>query len=165
MHPIKVSGSIAKLTSGFHSAGLDDRADVFVRALSRAPDPAATSLLNNIQAIWIKERFELLKFVDERSPDPGLLRALGYHVGVSQGRPVEQRRMLLNYLMSNEALPPIKDEAYMAQWGAPNSSVRRSKLIRVLRNLADEKIYFDQFRLAVSEWLQDAEYVHTKWSA
>jgi hypothetical protein len=157
----KGSGSIAKLTNGFHAADVDSRADIFVRALSRLPDPAASSLLNNIQAIWIKERYELLKFVDESSPDPGLLRALGYHVGVTQGRSAEQRRMLLDYLMNNEALPPIKDEAYMVQWGTPRSTMRREKLLRVLGNLAEEKIYDVRFNLAVSDWLQDFNYIET----
>ncbi len=155
----KSSFSIATLTKVFDRACVDKRATMFVNTLRRLPDPSAKSFLINIQAIWTKERFKLSKFIDPNSPDPGLLRALGYHVGVSVGLATEHRRMILDYLLESEALPPIKDEAYMAQWGNPGSTKRRDKLFRVLKNLIEEKKHDIKFNKAVSEWADDFVYI------
>jgi hypothetical protein len=157
-------GQIAKLTAAFSRASAEDRAEMFSKCLVRAAegDRDAEAILTNIKAIWFAQRFTLKAFVSELSPDPGLLRALGYRVGAT-GQPTQIRHLILNYLWTSDDLPPIRDEHYMQQWGAPMSRLRATKFITVLRNLISDKRYDARYDLAVSEWLADLEYVEVAW--
>ena len=98
---------------------------------------------------------------DRCSPDPGMLAALGYHVrGTVEALPAKDRRMILDYVLIAEVLPPVKDWFYINQWSQPKTTIRALKLIGVLDNLVENTcVDKHRYETAASRWDNDRDYV------
>jgi hypothetical protein len=94
----------------------------------------------------------------DASPDRGMLKALGYRVG-EEGVEVSERRLILDYLLTEDALPAIDCLGYMRQWGKASEPTRREKLRWVISNLMHEKWGMVDYEKAVKEWKADLAYV------
>ena len=123
---------------------------------------AAESLIADIQKEWQRRRVCGDVIRDDDRPEQGLLAALGYHVGHSDGRPAEFRRLVLKLVLEGE-LPMIHSADYMAEWGEPNSSKRFEKLVRVLQNLVDGSRSKPRSKLAVRQWSEDLEWIQNSY--
>src|SRR5260370_14136301 len=99
---------VKHLALTFEKKSLVDRGAMFRRALipSRSGHRAASDLLEKIKQVWETERLELPEFGNPSSPNPGMLIALGYHVG-ADGVEIAVRRSILDYLLTPDALPAI----------------------------------------------------------
>jgi hypothetical protein len=76
-------------------------------------------LLKEIQEqIFRTELLSLPPGGDSERPDPGLLKAVGYHVGWRFGQVPEMRQFIIAFILIAEHLPAIKDVEYMAEWGS-----------------------------------------------
>lgn len=92
------------------------------------------------------DRFLFLQGV----PQQGMLGFPGYHVGRECGIPGCARQELLCRIFVMQ-LPPVVSPAYVAEWGAPESSMRLRKMASRLRpshaissvekNLNSKKLY------------------------
>jgi hypothetical protein len=147
------------LTSTFERKSLVDRGAMFRRALilSQSGDRAASDLLEKIKQFWETERRELPEFGTQSSPNPGMLSALGYHVG-EDGVETAVRRPILDYLLTQDALPAIDSLGHMREWGHASEPTRQLKLRWVISNLMHEKWGFG-YDKAVREWRADLAYV------
>ena len=95
-------------------------------------------------------------FGQEKSP----LACYGYAVGKTNGRPVAERRDIIEFTLSAE-LPSIFPESYRIEWGAPMSTRRMKKIINHLSSLADLRSGRKNFEVAVQHWREDASWTHT----
>lgn len=95
-------------------------------------------------------------FGQEKSP----LACYGYAVGKTNGRPVADRRDIIEFTLSAE-LPSIFPESYRIEWGAPMSTRRMKKIINHLSSLADLRSGRKNFEVAVQHWREDASWTHT----
>jgi hypothetical protein len=154
------------IARGFMSGSLEERGRIFANALFAVRKNSqrraqAELLLDFIRDFWNAEQNLLLDGEDRDRPDVGVLKGIGYSLVGGIDR--EQRRWLLDELMTARTLPPIKDKGYMAEWGLPMSDQRIAKCISVLRNLAWEKRQSGESPYAVLHWEDDIQYLHEKW--
>ena len=117
----------------------------------------ARTLIAVIQKEWQRRRVCGDAICDDDRPEQGMLGALGYHVGHSQGQPAETR-LILKFVLEGE-LPMVHSANYMVEWGEPNSSKRFEKLVRVLQNLIDGNRSKPRSKLAVGQWSEDLEWI------
>jgi hypothetical protein len=96
----------------------------------------AERLITDIQKEWQRRRASGDAVRDYDRPEQGMLGALGYHVGHSQGQSTETRRLILKFVLEGE-LPMIHSANYTVEWGEPHSLTRLEKLGRVLENLIE----------------------------
>jgi hypothetical protein len=139
--------------------------DKFRQLLDAVDENAsAGEKIEAIKAFWAKGRASLPLAAPEReAPDPGMLAALGYHVRGFIPVPEKTRRRLLDYLLSSDDLPPVKDLHYMQQWGQARSSKRAGKLIAVLDKLAEKRFEDNhRYETASVRWDKDCEYVERR---
>jgi hypothetical protein len=95
------------------------------------------------------------------SPADGMLSALGYHVGETNGRPDHIRCIILDDIFSS-CLPPINGRAYMAEWSSPASASRLQKMANTLASLSrNEKRR--GLVVAPIQRERDLEYLHRKY--
>jgi hypothetical protein len=139
---------------------LERRGVMFSQALvrSQSGDREAMELLEFIKWVWAEDRQELKDIPCQSSPDRGMLKALGYRVGEA-GVETAVRRLILDYLLTEDALPAIHGLGYMREWGLASEETRPAKLRSVLRNLADEKRFDIENNKAVREWTADIAYL------
>jgi len=92
----------------------------------------ANSIIEAIQTVWAK-RVKDFKFSNYKAttPDVGMLTAVGYHVGITQGKSEAVRHKLLDFIMSG-TLPPAGSPPYYEEWGEPLSAQRFRKLHRTV---------------------------------
>ena len=95
-------------------------------------------------------------FGQEKSP----LACYGYAVGKTNGRPVAERRAIIEFTLSAE-LPSIFPDSYRRDWGKPMSRHRMNKIISHLSSLADLRSGRKNFEVAVQHWRDDASWTHT----
>jgi len=95
-------------------------------------------------------------FGQEKSP----LACYGYAVGKTNGRPVTERREIIEFTLSAE-LPSIFPDSYRRDWGEPMSAHRMNKIINHLSSLADLRSGRKNFEVAVQHWRDDASWTHT----
>ena len=95
-------------------------------------------------------------FGQEKSP----LACYGYAVGKTNGRPVAERRAIIEFTLSAE-LPSIFPDSYRRDWGEPMSRHRMNKIISHLSSLADLRSGRKNFEVAVQHWRDDASWTHT----
>src|SRR5690349_12305450 len=74
----------------------------------------AQLLIADIQAEWQRRRISGDAVPDHDRPEQGVLGALGYHVGHSQGQPTGTRQLILKFLLEGE-LPMVHSASYMAE--------------------------------------------------
>jgi hypothetical protein len=92
----------------------------------------------------------------------GMLSALGYHVGTTEGIPEDERRFILDQLFQI-ALPPLNDMAYMIEWGTAQTAVRLKKLAETIAALTRnaKRRRSRDLQVACEEWEADLEYLYT----
>jgi hypothetical protein len=148
------------LISTFEKKSLVDRGAMFRRALilSQSRQRTASDLLAEIKHVWETERRELPEFGSQSSPNPGMLSALGYHVG-EDGFETAVRRTILAYLLTQDALPAIDSLGHMREWGQASEPTRQLKLRWVISNLMHEKWGLVEYGKSVREWKADLAYV------
>ena len=96
------------------------------------------------------------------TPQDGMLSAVGYHVGIVQGKSEAIRHKLLDYIMTG-TLPPAGSPPYYEEWGEPLTQQRYRKLHRVITVQASSNDHFENREKAVSEWRNDLAYLHDNW--
>jgi hypothetical protein len=134
--------------------------------LSEKPEKAneAEVVLLAIQNEWLKR---LLRYQQHQykaaTPEVGMLKTLGYHVG-NDGDKSAKRRKILDFIMTG-VLPPVSSPAYVAEWGEPRTSKRYRKLHRTIQALKSGADHFDNREKAAIEWAEDLEYIEATWSA
>jgi hypothetical protein len=120
---------------------------------------------------WLDEEFGWTKWQDRRaqcfprvvaddvgglqSPEIGLLRAFGYSVGAKSPRDAIRRSRLMRAI--NSPLPEQLPGKYRAECGPPGSSLRLSKVKRVLQSLirnAERKTKVDMTE-SLRQWRSD----------
>ena len=123
----------------------------------------ARSRLRLILREWKNRSYYLPTGTDRDRPDPGLLKCIGYSVG-RNGPSEIVRRNLVDYLMTYDHLPPVKDNSYMLEWGKSRTAKRFYKLERVLKAF---KIQHEEDKIppekAIREWNRDLTYVDQRW--
>lgn len=122
----------------------------------------AEAVIDAIQTTWVA-RVKDYKFSQYKAdtPDKGMLKALGYHVG-EKGEPEALRRKILDYIMTG-TLPPAGSPPYYAEWGEPMTRQRYRKLHRVIRVLASSAAHFENMEKANREWEDDLVYLERVW--
>jgi hypothetical protein len=83
-----------------------------------------------------------------------MLSALGYNVGEG-GVETAIRRPIIDYLLTQDALPAIDSLGHMREWGHASDPTRQLKLRWVISNLMHEKWGFG-YGKAVREWRADS---------
>ena len=95
----------------------------------------------------------------------GVLAAAGYHVGRG-GLDRERRRAILSWVFEAPvtALPKVGDPAYLAEWGAPSSAQRFSKIANCLFAFAQNGLARpDQPREAIEDWEEDLQWFYDSY--
>ncbi|EOK5608506.1 hypothetical protein ACM6UC_004509 [Vibrio parahaemolyticus] len=102
-------------------------------------------------------------------PQMGMLKAVGYTVGVS-GLTVSSRLKLLKNIYCEE-LPYVDSKAYIAEWGSPETATRLKKMAETLAALArNAKRKSANMEVAIRDWehdltwLKDEYYLKHKYS-
>lgn len=89
----------------------------------------------------------------------GILRHMGYRVGLS-GLPENQRRQILKQVLTGN-LPSINSTEYMSDWGQPNSQKRFNKVfdsINAFINNAKQQVNKNN-QQAIQDWEGDLEFL------
>jgi hypothetical protein len=94
----------------------------------------------------------------------GMLSALGYHVGITEGLPGVERQFLLDQMFEIR-LPPLNDQLYMLEWGLPRTAPRLKKLAETIaaltRNAKRRKS--QDLQVACDHWESDLDYLYAKY--
>jgi hypothetical protein len=137
----------------------DDLLQLFLNAVGlivkQKQVEAAKRMITTIHNEWERRRKLGDAFIDFERPEMGMLAALGYRVGHTEGRPPQVRREILKYVLEGE-LPMVHSASYTAEWGEPGSSKRCRKLVRFLQNNIENNHQAKPgMKLAVKEWSED----------
>ncbi|MDA0900366.1 MAG: hypothetical protein O3B35_04985 [Proteobacteria bacterium] len=119
----------------------------------------ANTRIELIKLEWIKRRKEGIYL---HKPQKGLLSAMGYHVGETNGLKEKYRRLRLLSLLRGP-IPYIGGPDYMEQWGDDGAAKRYNKLINVLNNLLFKAKNFGWLK-AENEWGMDINWLEKKFS-
>lgn len=97
------------------------------------------------------------------APDIGVLKAVGYHVGVS-GEDTAVRRILLDNVFRRR-LPPVDTFSYMQEWGQPSSRDRLKKMADTIAAFArlQKQMNNGARGKAIQDWEMDLKYLHRKY--
>lgn len=122
----------------------------------------ARSLILQINETW-EARLKAAKAgsFKAETPEVGILKAVGYHVGMSSLKQ-NRRRELLDQVMS-DTLPFVGSPAYMFEWGQPLTRGRYRKLHRVLTVFRSGALHDERMEEAVRHWSEDLEYIEQVW--
>jgi hypothetical protein len=90
----------------------------------------------------------------EESP----LACFGYRVGKTSGRPVAQRREILNYAIWGE-IPDFFTVHYRNSWGKPGTYKRYNKILNHLNMLVEKRADRKTFETAISHWTMDISWL------
>lgn len=99
--------------------------------------------------------------VVETANEVGVLRSMGYQVGV-HGLPSNERRRLLNLIFERElklALPP----AYLSEWGRPGTPTRLRKLAHTIAALTRNMKRRSADAPSIEEWEEDLAYLKQRF--
>lgn len=152
---------------------LDDRskkhlhgdAENMVRAISKEWDRRAETLADDAYFKWptTEARGGRRNGYYRDLREEGMLRYLEYKVG-KDGEHSSYRQALLSRIFEN-ALPPVFDRLYLAEWGPNRSSIRLRKMAHCLASFAKNLKHQrnDKFEEAVQHWEQDLEYLHDRY--
>lgn len=123
---------------------------------------AAEKEIVAIQNEWQRRRSQGDAFTDFERPETGMLRAFGYRVGHTEGRPPGERKKILKYVLQGE-LPMVHSASYTDEWGEPGSYKRYRKIVRFLQNNIESNQNKPGVKLAVKEWSEDLAWVEQYW--
>jgi len=144
---------------------LHQDAAIVAEAISREWDRRAKTLADDAYFQWPttdarggrgKEQYRDLRH-------EGMLKYLEYRVG-KEGEHSSYRHVLLSRIFEN-ALPPVFDRLYMAEWGPNASSIRLHKMAHCLASFAKNFKYQnnDRYDEAIRDWEQDLEYLYDRY--
>lgn len=93
----------------------------------------------------------------------GVLSAFGYRVGDFGIKDPCERQRILNLILEAN-LPPVREPAYVSEWGLPRSSIRKRKLVKVLLGLKygasrTSGNHLAARQNAISAWQSDIQYL------
>jgi hypothetical protein len=149
LHRLDLAGASAALVTGHRAEKAEIEAEWCLRR-ERGFHPAEWHLPANGL------------FRGKAVPQGSLLRALGYRVGASSPLNDDQRRWLLDEIVSCE-MPPVASPSYMEEWGAPLTAIRLERVIRSLRAFGSNAWAYRKMELAREAWLSDARYLERHW--
>lgn len=96
--------------------------------------------------------------------EQGMLKYLGYQVGMTEGRSRAARRHILDAAFSS-GLPPVNDADYVRSWGHAGTAARLRRLAeeiaRFLRNAKSKRSA--NMGVAISDWEEDMRYLHQRY--
>jgi hypothetical protein len=97
-------------------------------------------------------------------PQVGMLKFLGYSVGVS-GETRTTRQRILSDLFHKVNLPRVDSLAYVNEWGAPESSARLRKMAQSIAAFCRGAHRRDEYAmsLAIDEWEEDLAWLKTTY--
>lgn len=140
-------------------------ADKMVMAISREWDRRAKTLSDDAYFKWPTTEApggrRNGQYRDLRHE--GMLKYLEYKVG-KDGEHSSYRHALLSRIFEN-ALPPVFDRLYMAEWGPNGSSIRLHKMAHCLASFSKNLKHQDndKYDEAIKHWEQDLEYLHDRY--
>jgi len=93
-------------------------------------------------------------------PEKGLLNIMGYHVGDTNGEPLEIRHKILSYVFEHE-VPPAFPLEYMKQWGEPNTAIRLEKIAKSISSFdRNAKRRKSPPLSAIDQWEKDLTFLY-----
>ena len=97
-------------------------------------------------------------------PQLGMLRFLGYSVG-QNGELRTTRQRILRELFYKLDLPKVENQAYVDEWGAPESGARLRKMAQSIAAFCRGARRRDEFTLsvAIEEWEEDLAWLKTTY--
>lgn len=97
-------------------------------------------------------------------PQVGMLKFLGYSVGVS-GETKTTRQRILRDLFYKVDLPKVENQAYVDEWGAPESGSRLRKMAQSIAAFCRGARRRDEYAmsLAIEEWEEDLAWLKTTY--
>ena len=101
-------------------------------------------------------------FFNSRGADRSPLAEMGYHVGLTNGLPEEERHELLTCAYS-EPLPWVDSDDYMEQWGTSRSRRRLWRMAHHLAWLIRTRQGLPNLDVAVMEWAEDLDWLYDEY--
>jgi len=94
----------------------------------------------------------------------GILRILGYQVGVHNGQPEPVRHVILSQVFSMR-LPPMLPSYHMDEWGMPTTSRRLEKMANSIASFcrSADRRNDGSLDVAISEWKADLRYLYDRF--
>jgi hypothetical protein len=102
------------------------------------------------------------------TPEEGLLRRLGYHVGIDAPMAADRRHVLERvFHLTAAAMPEDLPAEYLREWGEPDSWQRYRKLYMVITSLMESatRQSVANKELAIEHWTSDLEWFRSKFGA
>jgi hypothetical protein len=158
-----MEGHMSNVTAlNLRSMSYDQLLHLFVNAVGlivkeKQIDRAKETIIA-IQEEWARRRALGDAFVDFDRPELGMLGALGYRVGQTDGRTPSVRKEIVRYVLDGE-LPMVHSASYTEEWGEPGSAKRYSKLVRFLQNKIENNRNNPSMKVAVSQWSEDLAWI------
>ena len=94
--------------------------------------------------------------------DKSPLVELGYNVGITKGKDLPYRKVILKNAYHNE-LPQVEDEDYMEEWGRPRHSKRLWRMAHHIAWLIRSRRSNELMRYAVSDWQEDLDWLEQEF--
>ncbi|MDC3323252.1 hypothetical protein OAW20_02195 [Gammaproteobacteria bacterium] len=113
--------------------------------------------INAVLVEWSNR--SLIRRNDTSRPELGLLKAMGYTVGV-EGLNANARRKILKDIIKGP-LPLIGNISYMSEWGEDSSSVRIFKIQRCLKGFIHGGQHSTHVQ-ALQDWREDLDWLQKK---
>ncbi|MBB3020406.1 hypothetical protein FHR70_003487 [Microvirga lupini] len=94
----------------------------------------------------------------------GMLQAMGYKVGKTEGLAFGQRKMILAEIFKGQ-LPPLFPRRYLDEWDAPGTATRLRKLAETVASLTRNAKRRRDARMetAIQHWEQDLRFLYEKF--
>jgi hypothetical protein len=106
----------------------------------------------------------LVDFRQGEWPANGVLKVMGYHVGMT-GLPTDQRRAILRKVVNVALIGTTRQsQAYVCEWGGPRSETRISKMASCLGMFASlAKRRKANMTPAVADWESDLRWLRNTY--
>lgn len=96
--------------------------------------------------------------------EQGVLKYLGYQVGITNGLSTASRRHILDAVFDS-SLPPVNGANYIHDWAQPASAARLRRLAeeiaRFVRNAQNKRSA--NMSSAIADWEEDLRYLHARY--
>jgi hypothetical protein len=94
----------------------------------------------------------------------GMLQAMGYKVGKTEGLAFGQRKLILAEIFKGP-LPPLFPRRYLDEWDAPGTALRLRKLAETIASLTRNAKRRRDARMetAIQHWEQDLRFLYEKF--
>lgn len=96
----------------------------------------------------------------------GVLKAFGYGVGDDGITSASKRQVILEHVLE-APIPPVQNVGYTREWGTPNSTKRKTKLLNALKGLISgrermKSYYQSSYARAIGQWQEDLNYLSAR---